>query len=469
MLPSNLLDRLPAKESPITYLLSHLTSEERQQFLSSLNPVEAAIVEHSWSFWARNEQRPPQSFVDKEKHTWFIKAGRGFGKTRVGSEEVIKQAEDLGRHYRNPTMALIAKDPSDARKVMLEGESGILRVSPPWFRPHWEPSKTQVTWPNGTVANIFSTEVPDDLRGPNHYFGWWDEPAKAKHPQETWDMYQMGLRLGRDPQSLLTGTPRPIKVIKDILKDKDTVVTGGSTFDNASNLAPSFLQYITRKYQGTRLGRQELAAELLDETEGALWSLKQIDDLRVDHPPKMKRVVVGVDPQGANPHDRKPGEEDENAETGIICAGVDEGSNDVYVLADRSGDYSPDEWGTIAIETAWEFGAEEVIGEVNNGGSMVEFVVRTAAENLRVQRGKRVSHKFKSVSASRGKYTRAEPVSQLYEQGRAHHVGAFPELEDQMSTWVPGMKSPDRMDALVWAVTGLVFTEHKEPLKSVTW
>jgi phage terminase large subunit-like protein len=378
------------------------------------------------------------------------------GKTRPGAETTIAKAEEIGRHYRDGQIALIAKDPGDARKVMLEGESGILKISPPWFRPHWEPSKTQLTWPNGVVANIFSSEQPDDLRGPQHHFGWWDEPGKAKHPQETWDMYQFGLRLGQCPQTVITGTPRPIKTLKDIIADPTTVVTRGKTKDNEANLAPSFIRYIYRKYQGTRLGRQELDAELLDDTEGALWNLTMIDKSRVTKIPKLVKVAIGVDPQGADPKENP--EEDDNAETGIVGVGLDD-RGDLYILADRSGHYTPDEWGTVAVELAWELSAEEIIGEINNGGAMVEFVVRTAAEKLLARQQRSESYTFKKVTASRGKRTRAEPVSQRYEQGRAHHVGAFPDLEDQMSTWIPGMKSPDRMDALVWAVTALCFGE----------
>jgi len=464
MLSDSTLDRIPQGDSPVTYLLSQLTAREREEFLTSLSGLEASIFEHEWSLWARPEQRAPHDWVERRKHTWLILGGRGMGKTRPGSEETIKRAEELGREYRDGSIALIAKDPGDARKVMLEGESGILRVSPPWFRPHWEPSKTQLTWPNGVVANIFSSEQPDDLRGPQHHFGWWDEPGKAKHPQETWDMYQFGLRLGQDPQTVVTGTPRPIKTLKDIIADNDTVVTRGRTQDNEANLAPSFIKYIYRKYKGTRLGRQELDAEMLDDTFGALWTLALIEQHRVSRMPQLVKIVVGVDPQGADPEDDEKGE---LAETGIVVDGIDE-AGDLYVLADRSGHYSPDDWGTAAVEAALEFGAELIVGEVNNGGAMVEFVVRTAWEKIQARRKLTESYRFDKVTASRGKRTRAEPISQRYEQGRAHHVGSFPELEDQMTTWVPGMKSPDRMDAHVWAATALCFGEG-DGEQEATW
>jgi phage terminase large subunit-like protein len=464
MLNETLLEQLPPNHSVITFLMDELRPRERKALLESLTPLEASIFEHDWSLWARPSQRPPQEWVTKQKHTWLILGGRGMGKTRPGAETTIERAKELGFGGQ---IALIAKDPGDARKVMLEGDSGILKVSPPWFRPHWEPSKTQLTWPNGCVANIFSSEQPDDLRGPQHHFGWWDEPAKAKHPQETWDMYQFGLRLGDDPQSIITGTPRPIKTLKEIIADPDTVVTRGRTSDNESNLAPSFLRYIYRKYKGTRLGRQELDAELLDDTEGALWNLKMIEALRVTKAPDLIKIVVGVDPQGANKQDDEKGDDD-NAETGIVAVGVDR-VGDLFVLADKSGKMSPDEWGTTAVELALELGAEEIIGEVNNGGAMVDFVVRTAAEKIRQSRKRRESFAFRAVSASRSKRTRAEPISARYEQGRAHHVGAFPELEDQMTTWVPGMKSPDRMDALVWAATGVLFDDATELDTATPW
>lgn len=458
MLSASVLEQVPSGHSPITYLLSELSPEYRQRLLASFSPLEASLFEYSWDLWARKEQRPPQSWVDKRTHTWLILGGRGMGKTRPGGETVIKAAEQLGREYPNALIALIAKDPGDARKVMLEGESGILRVSPPWFRPHWEPSKTQLTWPNGVVANIYSSEQPDDLRGPQHHFGWGDEPAKWKHAQETWDMYQFGLRLGRDPQTVLTGTPRPIPMIKEIIADPDTVVTRGRTKDNESNLAPSFLRYIYRKYQGTRLGRQELDAEILEDTPGALWKLDNIEKHRVVRTPVMKKIVVAVDPQAADPAEDP--EDEKNAETGVIVEGLGVDGH-LYVLADRSGHMTPDEWGTAAVKAALEYGAEEIVGEVNNGGAMVEFVVRTAYEKIRKEQQKVQSYRFLKVNASRGKRTRAEPVSQLYEQGRAHHLGAFSDLEDQMTTWVPGLKSPDRMDAMVWGATALFFGEEE--------
>jgi phage terminase large subunit-like protein len=463
MLSAAILEQIPANQSPITFLLNELSQRERDSLLASLTPLEASLFEHDWSLWARPEQRQPTSFVAKQTHTWLILGGRGMGKTRPGAETTVARAMELGKHYRNALIALIAKDPADARKVMLEGESGILSISPPWFKPNWEPSKTQLTWPNGVVANIFSSEQPDDLRGPQHHFGWGDEPGKWKHAEETWDMYQFGLRLGQDPQTVLTGTPRPTKMIKEVIADPDTVVTRGRTKDNEPNLAPSFIRYIYRKYAGTRLGRQELDAELLDDTEGALWTLLLIESLRVRTAPELVKVVVGVDPAVTDP---KNDPDEENAETGIVCEGIGRDGH-LYTLADRSGRYSPEDWGCIVLETAWEFGAEEIIGETNNGGDLVEFVVRTAYEKMRAE-GRTESYLFKKVTASRAKRTRAEPISQRYEQRRAHHVGTFPELEDQMSTWVPGMKSPDRMDAKVWASTALAFDETP-PDVSPTW
>jgi phage terminase large subunit-like protein len=465
MIPAEILQQVPPGQSVVTFLLSHLDPLEQRRFFSSLTSLEASVFEHDWSLWARPEQKPPREWVEKKKHTWLILGGRGMGKTRPGAETTIQRAMELGRQYRTAKIALIAKDPADARDVMLEGVSGILAVQPPWFKANWEPSKRRLTWPNGVEATVFSSETPDDLRGPQHHFGWWDEPAKAAKPQETWDMFQFGLRLGDDPQSVITGTPRPIKTLLDIIADPDTVVTRGRTQDNESNLAPSFLNYIYRKYKGTRLGRQELDAEILTDTPGALWTLSLIDTYRVTHKPELVKIVVGVDPGVTDPVNDP---EETTAETGIVVVGLGRNGH-LYILADRSERLSPDDWGTRAVTTAWEFEAEEIIGETNNGGDLVEFVVRTAADKLRREQGRRESHTFKKVTASRAKRTRAEPISAMYEQGRAHHVGTFPDLEDQMTTWVPGLKSPDRMDALVWGGTALCFPDDDgTPLETLT-
>lgn len=385
-----------------------------------------------WPFWARPAQQTPIGawFV------WVLMAGRGFGKTRVGAEWTIEQARTP-----NTRIALVAKNPADARDVLVEGESGILACSPPWFRPTYEPSKRRVTWPNGSLASTYSAEVPDDLRGPQHHRAWVDEFAKYKYPQEAWDNLMLGLRLGDEPRAVVTTTPRPIPALKAILADPRTRVTRGSTYDNAANLAPSFLREILKQYEGTRLGRQELHAELLDDVPGALWTRDRIERLRVTRAPDLVRIVVAIDPAATSTEGAD--------ETGIVAAGL--GADDHgYILLDASDRYTPNGWGQKAVTHYQLLKADRVIGEVNNGGEMVEHTVRTAAQSL----GASVA--YRAVHASRGKQTRAEPISALYEQGRVHHVGMFAELEDQMCSWVPGMKSPDRMDALVWALTELM-------------
>jgi phage terminase large subunit-like protein len=421
------------------------------KFMQSLSSLEAMMLKYEWDLYARLPQRPPQGYW----LTWLIMAGRGFGKTRPGSEQVIAWAQELGRDYGGGHIALIAPNPADARSIMIEGESGILTCSPPWFRPLYEPSKKQLRWDNGVIAHIYSAEEPDQLRGPQHHKGWGDEPCKWRYPQETWDMYQFGLRMGDLPQTVLTTTPRPIKMLTEILDDPDTVVTTGTTEDNFANLSPSFIRRVYRKYKGTRLGRQELGAELLTDTPGALWTLDAIEALRVPVAPcEMVIIVVGVDPGVTDPKD-DPELIDSVAETGIVIVGKGADTHG-YVMHDFSAPCSPAEWGKRACVHYETLKAERIVGEVNNGGDMVEFVVKTAARDL----GYDVN--FKKVHASRGKRTRAEPVAAVYEQKRFHHIGMFAELEDQMTTWVPGMRSPDRMDALVWAATEAVLMSPDE-------
>lgn len=363
--------------------------------------------------------------------------------------------------YGGGHIALIGKNPYDVRTVMIEGESGLLKCSPPWFRPVWEPTKRQLSWSNGVVAHTYSAEVPEDLRGPQFHKGWGDELPKWHYPQETWDMYQFGLRLGASPQTILTNTPRPIKTLMEILEDEGTVVTRGTTDDNYANLSKKFLRQIYRKYKGTRLGRQELDAELLSDTPGALWTLDMIDECRVREVPcPIVKLVVAIDPGVTDPENDT---DESNAETGIVVVGQGEDDH-TYVLHDLSDHLSAASWGERAVAHYAAAKADEIIGEANNGGDLVEFVIRTAAEKLDMPHPP-----YRKVWASRGKRTRAEPVSARYEQKRQHHVGSFAELEDQMTTWVPGLKSPDRMDAMVWGSTAVAFDDTPEPQKSATW
>jgi len=371
-------------------------------------------------------------------HIWFVKAGRGWGKTRTGAEFVRHHVEKgLAGH-----IALVAPTAADARDVMVEeGDSSLLRISPPWCKPHYEPSKRRVTWPNGATATLYSAEEPDRLRGPQHDLAWADEIASWKYAEEAWDNLMFGLRQGKHPRGIATSTPKPIKLVRDLLArvGQDVVLSGGPTYENADNLAESFLREILGKYEGTTLGRQEIYAELLDDTPGALWTRGLIDRHRVKTFPDLVRVVIGVDPAVTSGPD--------SAETGILVAGKGVDGRG-YVLADRSCRLSPHGWGSRTVMAYDDFIADLVVGEVNNGGDMVEHVIRTIRPNI----------SYKSVRASRGKAVRAQPVASLYEQGRISHVGAFEKLEDQLCNWVPGGVdwSPDRLDALVWALTELM-------------
>jgi len=290
----------------------------------------------------------------------------------------------------------------------------------------------------GGVADVYNLEV----EGQPEYFAndILVHNCKFKYPRETWDNLMLGLRIGNKPQAVVATTPRPIPIIKQLVRDSRTAVTRGHTLENRANLAPDFLEYILDRYEGTRLGRQELAGEILDDNPDALWQRGKIDELRVKQHPSLSRVVVAIDPQATdNP---------ESSETGIIVAGIAYVGEEIhgYVLADLTTKGTPDKWATAGVTGYYHYKADRIVGEVNNGGDMVEHTIRTVDRNV----------SFKKVHASRGKYTRAEPVSALYEQGRIHHVGFFPELEDQMCEWVPGDKSPDRLDALVWAITDLM-------------
>jgi len=362
--------------------------------------------------------------------TWLILAGRGFGKTRSITEWAKTQAEN------NPGSrgAMVGSTAGDVRDVLIEGESGIMNISPPWFMPHYEPSKRRLTWPNGSVATTYSADEPNRLRGPQHHWAVCDELAAWRYP-EAWDMLMFGLRLGERPRVAIATTPRPTPLIRDLIKDDTTHVTKGSTYDNVANLAPSFFNQIVRKYEGTRLGRQELLAEILDDVPGALWKRELFDNNRVTKAPDLVSVVVGVDPHAST------------GETGIVIAGIG-GDGHGYVLDDLTTGGSPDTWAREVVTGYHRNFADRIAAEANNGGDMVIATIRTIDNNVNV----------KKLWASRGKYTRAEPIAALYEQGRVHHVGMFAQLEDECCTWVPGegMDSPNRMDALVWALTELM-------------
>lgn len=387
-----------------------------------------------WEFWARpNQLLPPGDWF-----VWFLRSGRGFGKTRTGAETVRIWAS---QGYS--PIALIGETKADVRDTMIEvGESSLLRISPPWFMPVYEPSKRRLVWPNGAIGIVYSGDEPDQLRGPQHQKAWVDELAKFKYPQQTWDNLEMGMRIGDNPQVVVTTTPRPIKTVTDLLKDPRTVDVKGSTSDNAPNLNPVFLRRIIEKYGGTRLGAQELDGDILEDNPGALWKRHWIDDARYIAAPDLARVVVAVDPAATSTGD----------EWGIIAAGMAKigGQAHFFVLEDASLQGSPEQAARAVATLYHKINADAVIAEANQGGEMVTLTLHTVDSKLPV----------KLVHATRGKYVRAEPISAVYEQGRGHHVGAFARLEDELCQWEPGAASPNRLDALVWAGTELMLEQR---------
>jgi predicted phage terminase large subunit-like protein len=422
-----------------------LTPAEATQLVADIDdaPFELANAQRlldDWRVWARPSQLPPEG----DWRIWLLLAGRGFGKTRSGAEWVRAQVES-GAALR---IALVAPTARDARLVMVEGESGLLAIAPDTMRPVFEPSKRQLTWPNGAIATLFSADEPDRLRGPQFDAAWCDELAAWRYPQ-AWDMLMMALRLGTNPRVVVTTTPKPVKLVRALLASPDCAVTRGGTRDNAGNLAPGFLAAILKQYEGTRLGRQELDAELLEDMPGALWSRDAIERARIDEAPVLRRVVVAIDPAASAGEDAD--------ETGIVVAALGQDSHG-YVLEDLSGRYSPHDWASHALEAYRAHRADRIVAEVNNGGAMVEATLRVLDAGV----------SYKPVHASRGKLARAEPVAALYEQGRIHHVGAFPALEDQMCAFTGGplahLASPDRVDALVWALSELMLTSAEPGL-----
>lgn len=395
----------------------------------------------SWRAIARPEQLAP----DGDWLAWAFIAGRGAGKTRSASEWVQEKAQE----HPGCRIALVGRTPADVRDVMIEGESGILAVAGA-LAPEYQSSKRRLTWANGSTAYAYSAEVPAALRGPQHHFAWADEAASwtdaklGDKVDTAWNNLMLGLRLGEHPRVVVTTTPKPNALMRTLLARRTTVKTSGSTYDNLSNLAPSFRNEVLATYEGTRIGRQELMGELLEDVEGALWTITGLDSDRIapDAVPDLSRVVVGVDPSGGD----GPG----NDEQGIVVAGLGVDAQ-LYVLDDRSCKLSPHGWASRAIAAFREYSADRIIAETNFGGQMVESTIRS------VDRGVPV----KVITASRGKVQRAEPIAALYEQHRVHHVGALAKLEDQMTTWTPADgTSPDRLDALVWALTELTGGGH---------
>lgn len=426
-------------------LLALLSEAERNRILESLTDQQCTELLYDWAFRARPSQIAPTG----EWNGWLIIAGRGWGKTRVGAEFIRAEIES-GRAKR---VGLVAETSADGRDVLVEGESGILACCPPWSKPQYEPSKRRITWLNGAIATLYDAREPDQLRGPQHDLVWFDELAKFRYAEALFDQAMFGLRLGEHPRWIATTTPRPIALIRRLLVQSGVKVTRGKTEDNLANIAPTFMQNVIERYRGTRLGRQELDAEILDDVPGALWNRRCLDETRVQSHPSLKRIVVGVDPAATSGEDAN--------ESGIIVAGVD-GSNICYVLEDWTLRGTPDQWARKAVAAYRKHEADCIVAEANQGGEMVQQCIQSVADVP-----------VKLVRATRGKYVRAEPISALYEQGRVHHVGTFPALEDQMICFTPERaadrsdgQSPDRVDALVWTLTEL-FPDVITPVEEV--
>ncbi len=415
------------------------SKKRKYEYIKKCPKERAFRLKYTWKAWARDNQLAPEG----NWSTWVIKAGRGWGKTRTGAEWIIEKAQD----YPGCHIALVGRTVADVRDVMIRGRSGIIPISPPWFMPTYYPSKRLLMWPNGSYATTYSADEPDQMRGPQHSFAWADERASWQY-DDAWDQLSFGLRIypapGVEPQCVVTTTPRNTKAMKLLVNDPTTYVTNGSMYDNKDNLAKRFIRDIERRYAGTRLGRQEIEGQIIDDIDGALWKRNWIEDNRVVKRPELKRIVVAVDPPGSSKEAEEP------AECGIIVAGLGV-DNRGYVLADYSLTGTPNEWAGAALTAFSLFEADCIVGEVNFGGEMVETVVKSVAKENGMK-----NIPFKAVRASRGKQLRAEPISNLYQQKSVSHVGTMPDLEDQQCNWVPGEKSPDRLDACVWALTELM-------------
>jgi phage terminase large subunit-like protein len=441
-----------------------LPVEERasilETFLADLDEYEREEVAHAWELYARERQLPPGVLWEAKPWAhWLIMSGRGFGKTRTGAQTVLAMKNQIGR------VALVGRTLTDAMEVMVEGESGILEVSPPWDVPRYIRSKERprLEWGNGARAYIYSSKNPDSLRGPQHGGYWLDELAAFYYLEETWDNLQYGLRLGHTPWGVVTTTPRPIRFLKGWLEHAKPVeglegvlyserellyVYRGSTYENLANLAPAFRQTVLARYEGTRKGRQEIHGDLLGEIDGALWTRDMIDDTRVSirDVPAFDQIVVAIDPPGSKSAGM--------AGIAVVGSARITGPKGVkerhtYTLEDVSGHYSPSEWADAALAAYERWSANRIVAERNFGGDMVENTVRQAPGGKDVH--------FRLVNASRGKAVRAEPIVNLMEQGRDHHVGMLAELEDELCEWVPGGTdwSPNRLDAKVWGATAV--------------
>ena len=423
-----------------------------RQLLELLSAPVAGALLADWELWARSDQLPPVAAQGGGAwSTWLVLGGRGAGKTRAGAEWVRGLALGRAPFAERPVgrIALVAETMAEVREVMVEGVSGLLAVHAGGERPRWEASRRRLVWPNGAVAQGFSAEDPESLRGPQFEAAWLDELAKWRRAEATFDMLQFGLRLGTRPRQMITTTPRPTALVRRLLADPATAVSRARTAANARHLAPGFLDAVLARYGGTRLGRQELDGELVEDRADALWTRAAVEAAREAQAPPLARIVVAVDP----PASSRSGAD----ACGLVCAGID-GSGLVHVLADESaGGLRPALWAARAVALFHRFAADRIVAEVNQGGEMVKAVIAEVDSTVPVEQ----------VRATRGKYLRAEPVAALYEQGRVRHAGAFPALEDEMCDFaadgLSSGRSPDRLDALVWAVTALALAPKPAP------
>jgi phage terminase large subunit-like protein len=431
---------------------NRLSPNEQTRLLLNLSPNQRADFLGDWCLFIQPHQLPPLLTESGEEWTtWLALGGRGAGKTRAGAEFVRSLVLGLAPYATRPhgRIALVGETLHDVREVMIEGVSGLLRVHPHAERPIWVSSRRRLEWPNGAIGYAFSADDPESLRGPQFEAAWADELAKWRHADATFDMLQFGLRLGERPRQVITTTPRPTALIKRLIADPSTAVTRAGTAANARNLSAAFLSAVVKRYAGTRLGRQELDGEVIEERNDALWSRAMIDAARMDGAPPLSRIVVAVDP---------PASSSKRADAcGLVAAGrVEEGA--IYILADETvSGLSPSGWAAQAIALWRRLEADALVVEVNQGGDMVRSVIGAIDASVPVT----------SVRAHRGKWLRAEPVASLYEQGRVKHAGVFPALEDEMCDFgLDGLssgRSPDRLDALVWAVTALTFGAQGKP------
>ncbi len=432
-----------------------------------MSQKDLATLSHDWHVWARDSQLAPVTTpAGKPWRTWLFLGGRGAGKTRAGAEWVRAEAlpsrvaasrplsrdqPQGSRHAQQKRIALIGPSLQHVRSVMIEGVSGLLAIHPERERPTYEASKNQLVWPNGSIGQMFAADEYETLRGPQFHAAWCDELCRWKKPQAAWDMLQLTLRLGDDPRAVITTTPRFSKLIKAIAQDESTAITHDTTSANAANLSDIFLRDVTRRYKGTALGSQELDGQIVEQFTGGLWRRDWLDQGRVEKAPELVRIVVALDP---------PVSSHANSDAcGIVVAGLGVDGRG-YVLADRTiKGREPQVWAKAAIAAYHDFKADRLVAEVNQGGDLVVLVLEQVDKSVPI----------KKVRASRGKWVRAEPISALYAEGRVSHVGEFLALENQLVAFdgtagnaLTG-KSPDRLDALVWALTELMLTKEQMP------